>query len=196
MTEALAAWISSSLVTILCFCCLWQLSKGSEHGQVIKFVIVSSSPFKPQHALKNVIFRHWLESVFIFPLLFGTPHLFSIEIQMSLSQTVPEYSAFPSALIFPHTIVFAGSIVLVTRTNQANFHIIAYTGSWDLITSASSSLVALLVLSTSFLICFWYLCGPSKTSEFKETSSLFCSSYVDRGLLRTQPSSEVLPECA
>lgn len=155
-------------------------------------MIVSSSPFKHQQALKSVIFRHWQESVFIFPVLFVSPHHFSIQVQMSLSHTVPEHSAFLSSPIFPHRIVFASSILLVTWTNQANFHRIAYTGSWDSITSASSSLVALLVVSTWFFIWFWYLCSPSEISEFKDTNSLFCSSYVDRGLLRTQPSSEVL----
>lgn len=40
--------------------------------------------------------------------------------------------------------------------------------------------------------CFWYLCNPSETPEFKDMNPLFCSSCVDRGLLRTQPSSEVL----
>lgn len=130
-------------------------------------MIVSYSSFKHQHALKSVIFRHWLESVFMFPLLFASPHHFSIQMQMSLSHTVPEHSAFLSSLIFPHRIVFAGSIVLVTSTNQADFHLIAYTGSWDSITSVSASLVALLVLSTWFFIRFWYLCSPSETSEFK-----------------------------
>lgn len=160
------------------------------------FMIVSSSQFKHQRALKNVIFRHWRESVFMFPVLFVSPCHFSIQMQMSLSHTVPEHSAFLSSLIFPHRIVFASSIVLVTWTNQANFRLIAYTGSWDSITSASSSLVALLVVSTWFFICFWYLCSPSETSEFKDMNSLFCSSYVERGLLRTQPSSEVLSGCA
>lgn len=160
------------------------------------FMVVSSFPFKHQHALKSVISWHWLESVFMFPLIFGSPYHFSIQMQMSLSHTVPEHSVFLSSLIFPHRIVFASSIVLVTWTNQANFHLNSYMGSWDSITSASSSLVALLVLSTWFFISFWSLCSPSETSEFKDTNSLFCSSYVDRGLLRTQPFSEVLSGCA
>lgn len=121
-------------------------------------MIASSSHFKHQGALKSVIFRHWLEPVFMFSLLFGSPQHFSIQMQMSLSHTVPEHSAFLSSLIFPHRIVFASSIVLITWTNQPNFHLIAYTGSWDSITSAASSLVALLVLSTWFFFFFFCIC--------------------------------------
>lgn len=39
VTEALTTWISGSLVTILFVCVLWQLSKWTEHGQVMKCYI-------------------------------------------------------------------------------------------------------------------------------------------------------------
>lgn len=115
---------------------------------------VSSFPLLHQHALKSVIFRHWLESVFMFPLLFRSPHHFSIQMLMFLSHTVPGHSAFLSSLVFPHRIVFASPVVLVTWTNHPNFRLLtAYIGSRDPITSAASSLMVLLVLFTVFDIC-------------------------------------------
>jgi len=89
----------------------------------------------------------------MFPLLFRCPHHFSVQTVMFLSHAVPGHSAFLSSLIFPCRIVFA-SPVLVTWTNHPNFHLLtAYLGSRDPITSASSSLMALLVLFTVFDIC-------------------------------------------
>lgn len=196
VTEALTTWISGSLVAILFFCVLRQLIKWTEYGQVMNCYIylwLSHLPLSNTSMLWRVSSSGTDWSLYSRSLYsFVSPHHFSIQMQMPLSHTVPEHSVSLSSPIFPHGIVFAGSIVLVTGTNQANFHLIAYTGSWDSITSVSSSLVALLVLSTWFFICLWYLCSPSETSEFKDTNSLFCSSYVDRGLLRTKPSSEVL----
>lgn len=87
----------------------------------------------------------------MFPLLFRSPHHFSIQMLMFLSHAVPGHAAFLSSLTFPHRIVFASPVVLVTWTNHPNFHLLtAYVGSWDPITSASSSLMALLVLFTVF----------------------------------------------
>lgn len=131
-------------------------------------MIVSSSSFKHQRGLKSAIFRHWLGSVFVFPLLFRSPHNFSIQMQMSLSHTVSEHSAFLSSLIFsPQNCVcwfhFSG-----TWTNQDNFHFSAYTGSWDSITSASSSLVALLVLSIGFSFVFG-ICVVLQRHRISET---------------------------
>lgn len=109
-------------------------------------------PITKPHALKSVIFRHWLESLFMFSLLFRPPYHFSIQMLMFLSHTVPGYSSFLSSLIFPCRI--ASPVVLVTWTNHPNFHLhTAYVGSWDPITSADSSLMALLVLFTVFSIC-------------------------------------------
>lgn len=118
------------------------------------FMIVSPFLLLHQHALKSVIFRHWLESVFLFPLLFRSPQHFSIQMLMVLTHAVPGRSAFLSSLILPCRIVFASPVVLVTWTNNPNFHLLtAYVGSRDPITSASSSLMALLVLFTVFDIC-------------------------------------------
>lgn len=70
---------------------------------------------------------------------------------MSLSHTVPGHSAFLSSLIFPCRFAFASPVVLVTWTNHPNSRLLAaYTGSWDPITSTSSSLMELLVPFTVF----------------------------------------------
>lgn len=114
-------------------------------------MIISSSLSLHQHALKNVISGHWLESVLQFPSLFWTPHHFSIWMLMSLSHTVSGHSAFLSSLIFPCRFAFASPVVLVTWTNHPNSRLLAaYTGSWDPITSTSSSLMELLVPFTVF----------------------------------------------
>lgn len=149
-------WFIGNYTLCLCFLATQLMNRTWPGYELIDIgMIVSSFPFKHQHALMSVISWHWLESVFMFPLIFGSPLHFSIQTEISLSHTVPEHSAFLSSLIFPHRIVFASSIVLVTWTKQASFHLNSYMGSWDSITSASSSLVALLVLSTWFFICFW-----------------------------------------
>lgn len=123
-----------------------------EQSETKIFMVVSSFPLLHHHTLKSVSFRHWLESLFILPLLFRSVHHFSIQMLLFPSHTVLEHSTSFSSFVFSLQNCVCYSCCSSPMDKPHQFPP-SYIGSWDSITSASSSLMALLVLFTGFDSC-------------------------------------------